>query len=306
MGAALAAKAARLPANRNVKWGLSLGLWNYFPPAKFTDVLDVMRDTGFIGIRLTGFPAVLEKYSIDTATMEREASRRGCHVITISFGGPAHDPEQHSRVVADARKAMEFLKNFGSRQLVVFPPARPAEGPPSEAAFDAMCRCFNHIGEAAGEMGFQAGIHNHLNEMVQDPPEVEACMAKTDPRLVYFFPDTAHLHLAGNDVVKTLARYRDRIRFLDYKDAKWTTPTADLRLATGRVLAKDSREARFLSSIYDLGDGEIDFPACHRILKSAGFKGWICVDLDTAREGPRASFSRCGEYVVKRLEPIYL
>ena len=30
--------------------------------------------------------------------------------------------------------------------------------------------------------------------------------------------------------------------------------------------------------------GEIDFPACHRALKSIGFKGWICVDLDTARE----------------------
>jgi hypothetical protein len=29
------------------------------------------------------------------------------------------------------------------------------------------------------------------------------------------------------------------------------------------------------------------------------------VDLDVARSGPRASYERCGAYVVKTLEPIY-
>jgi hypothetical protein len=27
--------------------------------------------------------------------------------------------------------------------------------------------------------------------------------------------------------------------------------------------------------------------------------------LDRTRDGPRASFERCGKYVVERLEPIY-
>ena len=58
--------------------------------------------------------------------------------------------------------------------------------------------------------------------------------------------------------------------------------------------------------IFDLGDGEIDFPACHRVLKSIQFKGWLCVDLDTARKGPRASYERCAAYVVEKLEPIYV
>jgi hypothetical protein len=42
------------------------------------------------------------------------------------------------------------------------------------------------------------------------------------------------------------------------------------------------------------------------VLKSMNYKGWICVDLDTARKGPRASYERCGAYVVSKLEPIYL
>jgi sugar phosphate isomerase/epimerase len=101
-------------------------------------------------------------------------------------------------------------------------------------------------------------------------------------------------------------KYKHRIMFMDYKDARWTTPAADVVLDNGRVLEKDSKGARFFSSIYDLGDGEIDFPSCHRVLKEVAFKGWNCVDLDTARKGPRASYERSGAYIVNTLEPIYV
>jgi inosose dehydratase len=200
---------------------------------------------------------------------------------------------------------MRFLQNFGAKHLVVFPPGRMKPGQDVEAGFRSMCTGFNRIGEAANAMGFQAALHNHLDEMVQGPEEVDRCMAMTDPKLFHFAPDTAHLHLGGSDVVRTFEKYKDRLVFMDYKDARWTTPKADLVLPNGRVHKKDSSEAKFFESIYDLGDGEIDFPACHRILKQIGYKGWICVDLDRTRNGPRASYEHCGQYVVERLEPIY-
>jgi hypothetical protein len=53
---------------------------------------------------------------------------------------------------------------------------------------------------------------------------------------------------------------------MDYKDAKWTASPAGFTDANGAVPPPE--EARFLSSIYDLGDGEIDFPGCHRVLKA--------------------------------------
>ena len=43
-----------------------------------------------------------------------------------------------------------------------------------------------------------------------------------------------------------------------------------------------------------------------RVLKSVDYRGWICVDLDTSRLGPLADFKRCGDYIVNKLEPIYL
>ena len=114
--------ASRLPANKNIKWAVSAGLWSHYPRGPFTDILDVMRDTGFIGIRLTGFPGILKAYGLAAAQMEKEVSRRNLYVATISFSGPAHDPAQHAKVIDNAREAMRFLKIFGADRLVVFPP----------------------------------------------------------------------------------------------------------------------------------------------------------------------------------------
>jgi inosose dehydratase len=281
----LAQAAAQLPANKNVKWALGSNLWNSFPGSNFTDILDVMHDTGFIGLRLTQYPQILTKYSITPEQMEKELSKRGLHVITISFNGAADDPAKHAEILANARNAMTFLKRFGADRLVVFSPSRGK----SEEAFAIMCRFYNQLGETAGEMGFKAGLHNHLGQMVQTPEEIDRCMAMTDPKLFYFSPDTAHVYLGGGDPAVIMEKYKNRLMLADYKDAK-----------------RAGLAAKYLTNTYDLGDGEIDFPACHRVLRSIRYQGWLCVDLDIARNGPRTSYERCGAYVVKTLEPIYV
>jgi sugar phosphate isomerase/epimerase len=284
LGTTLARAAGRMPANKNVRWALGANLWNSFPRVAFTDILDVMKDTGFIGIRMTQFPQILKTYNITTLELQKELSKRGCHVITISYNGPAHDPERRGDVIKGARTAMTFLKDFGADRLVVFSPNRSNT---SDAGFKSMCECYDELGEVARDMGFRAGLHNHMGQMVQTAEEVDRCMALTNPKLFSFSPDTAHLYLADCDVVKTLEKHRGRLMLLDYKDARKVSD-------------------KLLDNIFDLGDGAVDFPGCHGVLKSIGYKGWICVDLDTARKGPRVSYERCGEYVVDKLESIYV
>ena len=305
LAAALSRAAARLPANQNIRWALSLGLWKQFRPVPFTEILEVMRDTGFVGIRLTDFPHCLEAYGLAPSQMEKEVSKRKLQVCTISFSGPSFDASKHDKVIADGRRAMAFLQRFGARELVVFTPGRLPAGADLTRVFDNMADCYTRLGEVAQEMGFRVGLHNHLGEIVEKADEIDLILAKVKPNLLYFAPDTAHLHLAGIDVVTIFEKYKRRIIFADYKDAKWTSPEADVTLDNGKVLAKDSAEAKFFASIYDLGDGEVDFPGCHRVLKSVAYKGWLCVDLDTARHGPRASYERCGAYIVNKLESIY-
>ena len=128
LAGALARAAEKLPANRRVRWALGSNLWNSFPGSQFTDILDVMRDTGFIGLRLTQYPQILAKYNMSEQQMEREVSKRGLHVITISFNGPAQDAAQHTEILSRARDAMGFLKRFGANMLVVFSPRRGPTG----------------------------------------------------------------------------------------------------------------------------------------------------------------------------------
>src|SRR4051812_2897513 len=152
LAATLASAAVRLPANKNVKWGLGANLWNSFPRVPFTDILDVMKDTGFVGIRMTQFPAILKTYNITVPELQKELSKRGCQIITISYNGPAHDPAKRADVIAGARTAMTFLKEFGANHLVVFSPNRSSA---SEAGFKSMCECYNELGAAANDMGFR-------------------------------------------------------------------------------------------------------------------------------------------------------
>src|ERR1700689_4493076 len=114
----LARAAGRLPANNKVKWGLGSNLWNYFPRVPFTDILDVMKDTGFVGLRVTQFPQILQTYGITAAQMQSEASKRGCQIVTISFSPPSQDPKRRSEVISNAKTAMNFLKDFGASHLV--------------------------------------------------------------------------------------------------------------------------------------------------------------------------------------------
>lgn len=300
------ARAYEMPANRNVKWALSSALWSHYPPGPFTDILDVMQATGFIGVRLTGFKNFLQRYDLTEGKLRDELDKRGLHAVTISWNGPLYQPDRRKEALDSATQAMTFLSHFGANHLVVFPPNRNLPGANTPEAFKALCECCNQIGEIAGEMGFTAGLHNHMNQMVQTQEEVDRFMAMTNPKLFGLSPDTAHLNLAGCNVVGTFNRYKHRIHFADYKDSKWTQPIKDWVTPTGKVLPKDSEAARFQASIYDLGDGQVDFPGCHRVLKSVNYKGWLCVDLDTSRLGPLADYERCGNYIVEKLQPIYL
>src|SRR6266567_991442 len=135
LAATLSRAAERLPTNHHIKWAVSAGLWSHFPPSPFTDILDVMRDTGFIGIRLTGYPGILKTYNLTAAQLEKEVSKRNLNVVTISFGGPVNDASEHSKVVENAREAMRFLQNFGAKHLVVFPPGRMKPGQDVDAGF---------------------------------------------------------------------------------------------------------------------------------------------------------------------------
>ena len=90
------------------------------------NILDVMKDTGPYGIRITGFPG-LQRYGVTSAITE-QSLKRSPQVVTISWNGRLADPDARQATLDSARTAMKFLADFGANHLVVFPAQPPRRG----------------------------------------------------------------------------------------------------------------------------------------------------------------------------------
>jgi sugar phosphate isomerase/epimerase len=279
--------------------------WNDDGTAHFTDMLDVVKDTGFDGFRLTGWPASLKRYNMPEPILQKELAKRNLRLATISFGGPADQPEKHGAIEASARQACTFLKRFGAEVLTVFSPSRVNKVLEREH-IRRSCEFWNHLGEVCGEYGIRAGAHNHSQgQLLESQDEIELMLKLTDPKKFHWSPDTIHLYLGGCDIVGMFKRHAHRLISMDLVDAKYVYATQDLHLPNRRVEKAGTHNATFMLCNQDYGDGEVDLRAIVRILKQVRFSGWITIDHHYTAVSPRHSFARCRQYIDKELNPLY-
>jgi len=296
--------------DRNILWGCSSFLWTSTQwredgSAQFTDMLDVIKDVGLDGFRLNGWPQTLDRYGMPAARLEKELSKRNLRLATLSFGGAADEPAQHSAIEANAHKACQFLKSFGSDLLTVFSPRRPNKVLMREHMRIA-CGFWNRIGDLAATYGIKAGQHNHSQgQLVESQDEVELMLKLTDPKKFGWSPDTVHLYLGGCNIPYLFEKYGNRLVSMDYVDAKYVYASKDVTLPNGKVDKAGTHNATFMLCNQDLGDGEIDFRVLHRVLKKNRFRGWITIDHHYTPVSPKHSFTRCRQYIREKLEPIY-
>lgn len=294
----------------NIKWCVSSFLWTstQWPDTgtlPYTEMLDVIRDTGFEGFRLTGWPAVLNRIGMDLLQLEKELSKRGLRIATLSFGGPADDPSKHAEIEKSAREACQFLNRFGATELVTFSPRRVNKVLEREHIRRA-CLFYNRLGDVCAEYGIRTGLHNHSQgQLIETQDEIELMLKLTDPAKFHWCPDTVHLYIANCDILGLFRKYAHRLIFFDLVDAKYQYQERDLRLANGSVEKAGSQNGTFMLSNRDYGDGEVNLQGIMQLIKAANYKGWINLDLHYAPISPRTSLERCMKYVREKLDPIY-
>lgn len=123
------------------------------------------------------------------------------------------------------------------------------------------------------EFGITTNLHPHHNTWVMYEKEIDYMMQNSDPALVSFAPDTAHLVAGGCDPVEMVRRYLDRVNFTHFKDIK----DANVESAG---LAKAGMEV--YKNFCELGTGCVDFRQIFDLLKGAGYDGPLCEELDIA------------------------
>ena len=311
-GRSAAAKkaAVKKPRERaNILYAVSTGCWGpVTPPGRPLPLLKILDETaaaGFNGVRLTGFPSLLEQNGLTVDQYGEELASRGLRFSTVSFGGNYYDSQMHADIRARARDALAAHKKYGATAMVFFPPSPVPEAEEAEA-FKAMFSFVNELGKmAVEEYGVRMGLHNHTDTIVENQRQVDRFLEGTDPRYVFAAWDSAHLLVGGCDVQATYKKSIDRLVYTDFKDATLQPTAEDYLAPNGTRYAGDSHQGRFYNAMLELGRGEIDFVALMQLLADQKYRGWINHDLDTIRVSIDESWRVSMGYIEEKLDPIY-
>jgi sugar phosphate isomerase/epimerase len=307
--AAAADSVTRPHERKNILYAVSTGCWGpVTPPGQHLPLLKILDETAagsFNGVRLTGFPTILENNGLSLEQYGDELAKRGLRFSTVSFGGQYYDPSQHDDIRQRARFALAAHQKYGANAMVFFPPGLAAGAEEATALRDSF-RFLNELGKmAVEEFGVRMGLHNHTDSLIENQRQVDRFLEGTDPRYVFCAWDSAHLLLGGCDVAAAYRKSIDRLVYTDFKDATLTPVTDDYVAPNGQRYAGDSHAGKFYNSMLELGRGQIDFPALMHMLAEVKYRGWINHDLDTIRVSPLESWRISMGYVTRRLDPIY-
>jgi sugar phosphate isomerase/epimerase/SAM-dependent methyltransferase len=119
--------------------------------------------------------------------------------------------------VEDVKKKLPFMAACDIHRMNV--QATGVVGrPATQEELDYDLKAINAIAELAKEFDIIPCVHPHYNTTVMYESEIDFIMQNTDPELVAFGPDTAHLTAGKCDPVKVIKKYADRVKFTHLKD----------------------------------------------------------------------------------------
>ncbi len=259
--------------------GTELGDWGYMPtdPAQLRDELD-SRSLVMLGA------------FVPVAMKNREAHAAGiANAVKTArlLAAVAKEPKPFL-VLADENGTMPERTLHAGRVM-------PAMGL-SDAEWRVFADGANAVGRAVfAETGLATVLHHHCAGYVETPGEIARFLELTDSDAVGLVFDTGHFAYGsgGEDVVAALDRFRDRIRYIHFKDCE---PKVARQ---AREQGWDYFDALRHGVFCELGKGCVDFPAVLRWLRDAGYQGYTLVEQDVlpGMGSPKESARRNREYL---------
>ena len=145
--------------------------------------------------------------------------------------------------------------------------------------------------------GIDLVYHHHMGTVVESPEDIDAFMAATGPATKLLF-DAGHCWFGGGDPVAVLARHVTRVRHFHAKNVR---PAIRARVQAEGLSFMDGIRAGVFTVPGDQ-EGAVDFEPLLRILKDAGYDGWIVIEAeqDPAVRNP-LMYQTLGLHTLKRL-----
>ena len=236
------------------------------------DLLSAISQAGYAGLEITDNMIGRYKGRPDAF---REALR--AHELTLvayACGSSSGftEPDALPADLAAADEAIAFAGAFPGAQVSFGSATIVSEGL-RDAKFDAALRFYTAAGEHAAAQGVPVAVHpsSHHNTLLFTREDYDTLFGRLDPSLMGWVPDTGHILRGGQDILDTLATYRDRIRYLHLKDVD-----AD---GTWQMLGAGVCDTRAVVSL---------------VRQAPNFNGWLVVEeeSDEAALDPAAAVAK--------------
>lgn len=193
----------------------------------------------------------------------------------------AHSVEDEKRAI---QPHLDRLKHNGCKVCIACETSNSVQGldvPLSErpvldaagmAAFGAKVE---EIARFCAAQGVDLVYHHHMGTVVQSPGDIDAFMAATGPATKLLF-DAGHCLFGGGDPAEVLARHVGRVGHFHAKNLR---PEIRARVEAEGLSFMDGVRAGVFTVPGDQ-EGGIDFAPLLRILRSAGYDGWIVIEAE--------------------------
>lgn len=220
----------------------------------------MLRDiaaTGYEGVELAQHPKILGP---------PEALHRLLSDLKLTFVGLSGGALMEKIEYTTKYSTAALLARFQTNALV--PTGRKGENPAPYLYVDE----WEGPRSVAALIGNTLALHPHMFRSVQTAREAQDLLDR-HPGL-WFLPDTAHLTVAGENVIKVLQSTYDRIIAVHLKD--WT--------------AEYGRAYHFYSrGFVELGQGDVGPDQIVRFLQGRNYRDWLVVEQDSTVDPVRSA-----------------
>ncbi len=226
--------------------------------------------------------AFIDTFKGDVAEFKAIADEYNVHPISFYF----HLSGNYETDIAELKDKIGFVAANGIKTITVQGVWTPEPTTHDDLVYAT--KTIQDYGKICAGYGVLPCVHPHHNTTIMYEDEIDYVMENTDPELVGFAPDTAHLSAGGCNPAEIFARYADRIHFTHLKDLKGA-------IASGGMQAG----VEVYTSFRELGEGDIDFKSVFDVLKKANYDGYLCLELDRTRFGNKESAAMNLEFMRK-------
>jgi len=264
-------------ANGPVSWGVDLPNKPGVPP--WEEVFSEIGEAGYRWCELGPVGYLPDDDDLVGAELRaRDLSVAGSYVFE-----PMHDKSKHGEIELVTRRTCRRIAGLGGTYLVVIDMVSDERGATGGRTRDAhrlagenyrdLLAGVRLVASIAAEHGLMPVLHPHVGSYIEFEDEVERMLSDTFDDGLQLCIDTGHFAYAGIEPVGFLARHRDRVRYLHFKDID---PDVHERVLDGAVGFFD---AISLGVFCPVGRGVVDFAGLAEELKH-GFDGPGTVEQD--------------------------